>query len=449
MGEVVGRHKRGYEPGEPTNQPSWSRRAVVTAPMAAGAAVLVAQQASAETLPLVRPLASQVVHEGYGVCQHVNFQTAVYQHQAAVMERYGRMAIGQMRSMYVPSLSNFKTAVAGARQYGVQWNATVATMSSTQADIEQRIAHMAANNPGVIRAVEGINEPNNGGTGWITPCVTRQKWIYDAVRSHPELAHVKVLGPALHDLRLEAVGGAHWRQLVDAGIKRFMDTCAVHNYPAASTPDTKRAQRVQWVHDAFGAGYPIKFTEWGYTNTLGPRSRRVGGAKTISADASQYYDCQVVLDFANNGWEVMRYEFLDDPDPTNTVTESNFGLWEVESIAGDPDSTWTPKPAVKPLTALLTSLKDPGTVYTPKPVRMRVGAPADVRSCLTQKRDGSTTLWLWRHVQVWDPIAEKALNPGPVTATVERPRKTYKVEVGPMPTAIDLGVPWSARTGVR
>ena len=80
-------------------------------------------------------------------------------------------------------------------------------------------------------------------------------------------------------------------------------------------------------------------------------------------------------------------------------------------------------------------------------MRMRVAAPADVRTCLAQKRDGSTTLWLWRHVQVWDPVQEKALNPGPVTATVERPKKTFKVEVGPMPVAIDLGVPWSARKG--
>lgn len=445
MGEVVGRHKRGYEPAGPTRGPSWSRRAVVSAPMAVGATALAPKQAWAEPLPLVRPLASKAVHEGYGVCQHVNFQTSVYKHQAEVMERYGRMAIAQMRSMYAPNLSNFKPAMAGARQYGVQWNATVATLDTPRVEIEQRIAHMAANNPDLIRAVEGVNEPNNEGAGWVGPCVMRQKWLHDAVRSHPELDHVTVLGPALHDVRLEAVGGAHWQQLVDAGIAAFMDACAVHNYPSASTPDTKRDERVQWVYDAFGAGYPIKFTEWGYTNTLGTKSRRIGGARTISADASKFYDCQVVLDFANQGWEVMRYEFLDDPDPSNLVTESNFGLWEVQSIAGDPDTTWTPKPAVRPLTALLRSLKDPGAAYTPNPMRLRVNAPDDVRTCLTQKRDGSTTLWLWRHAQVWDPVLERSLNPGSVTAKVERPRRTLSVEVGSMPQAIDLGVPWSAR----
>ena len=361
--------------GVDTSVRAWSRRAVVSAPVALGATALVTRQAFAEPLPLVRPLSSQVVHEGYGVCQHVNFQTTVYKHQAEVMERFGRMSIGQMRSMYAPSLSNFKTAMAGARQYGVQWNAIVATSGTPQAEIEQKIAHMAANNPDLIRAVEGINEPNNEGAGWVGPCVTQQKWIYNAVRSHRQLDHVKVLGPALHDVRLEAVGGAHWQQLVDAGIRPFMDACAIHNYPAASTPDSKRAERVQWVYDAFGAGYPIKFTEWGYTNTLGPKASRIGGAKTISAEASQFYDCQVVLDFANNGWEVMRYEFLDDPDPTNIVTESNYGLWEVGSIAGDPDTTWSAKPAVKPLSALLGSLKDPGTAYTPNPMRMRRRRP--------------------------------------------------------------------------
>jgi hypothetical protein len=444
MGGNSGKHAhRGTRRGEAGSGRLVSRRAVMAAPAVIGTAAVLKSQtgpalAAERQLPRVRPLSSQVVHEGFGVCQHVNFQTSVYKHQAAVMERYGQMRIGQMRSMYGPTLSNFAAAIAGAKQHGVKWNALVATMATGRAEIEAKIAHMAKNNPTVIGSVEGINEPNEG-TGWVGPCVERQRWIHDAVRSHPELNHVKVLGPSMHDVRLGNAGGAHWRQLADAGIGQFMDVCSVHSYPAASTPDTKRAERVQWVYEAFGTGYPITFSEWGYTNTTGgTKATRTGGARPISAASSAPYDCQAVLDFANHGWQVMRYEFLDDPDPNATNTESNFGLYEVASIAGDPDRTWTPKPVVKPLSEMLGSLRDPGPAYTTVPQPLRVNAPADVRTCVTQKRDGSTTLWLWRHALVWDTRTERSLTPGSVTAEVEHPRRTQLVQVGPMPVAVQL-----------
>jgi hypothetical protein len=439
MGDVVGKHKRrGNDTGGNSSPRTMTRRAVVAAPVVASAAALVPAVAREPNLPWVKPLASQAVHEGYGVCQHVNFQTAVYKHQTAIMERYGRMAIAQMRSMYAPSLSNFDDAVAGARKHQVRWNALVATKGTSRAEIESKIAHMAKHNPNVISAVEGINEPNEG-SGWVRPCVERQRWIHDAVRSHPELDHVKVLGPSMHDVRLAAAGGVHWRQLADAGIGKFMDGCAVHNYPAASFPDAKRAERVQWVYDAFGDDYPITFSEWGYTNSLGgTRRTRVGGARPIAAEAAASYDCQAVLDFAKHGWQLMRYEFLDDPDPSNRVTESNYGLWEVQSVSGDPDRTWTPKPSVKPLTALLKALRDPGKPYTTQARRLAVDAPKDVRYCLTQKRDGSTTLWLWRHALVWDTRNERTLRPGSVTARVVRPRRSWTVQIGTMPTAVEI-----------
>jgi hypothetical protein len=417
---------------------TWSRRAIIAAPVAVGAGALVLYLTRDRGPQLVRPLSSQAVHEGYGVCQHVNFESNVHQHQTAILERYGEMGVAQMRSMYQPGLSHFAEAVAGARRHGVRWNATVATTETTQEEIEQKVAHMAQENPDVIGWVEGVNEPNEG-DGWVEPCVEVQRWIHEAVRARSELDHVVVLGPSMHDVRLANAGGDHWQQLADAGLADVMDVCAVHSYPGASTPGSKRDERVQWVYDAFGDDYPIKFSEWGYTNTLGqPSSARTGGAKTISPEASAVYDCQGVLDFADHGWELLRYEFLDDPDPENLTTESNFGLWNVESVDGDPDLTWTPKPVVAPLTALLRALRDPGEPYETTSVLLDVDAPGDVRTCLTQKRDGSTTLWLWRDVEVWDPDGEVDLDPGSVTATVEHEGRIRTVEVGPMPVAVDV-----------
>jgi hypothetical protein len=67
-----------------------------------------------------------------------------------------------------------------------------------------------------------------------------------------------------------------------------------------------------------------------------------------------------------------------------------------------------------------------------------VDAPKDVRYCLTQKRDGSTTLWLWRHALVWDTRNERTLRPGSVTARVVRPRRSWTVQIGTMPTAVEI-----------
>lgn len=407
-------------------------------------------------LPQVMPLSSKVVHEGFGVCQHANFQTNnVHIHQSEIMERYGQMHIAQMRSLYVPNLNNFQQVVDGCRAYGVKWNATVATPQTTEAQVRDRIKHMAENNADIIGWVEGMNEPNEG-TGWVSEAVRNQWVIWDEVKKQREL-HTEfnpvILSPSMHDVRLDNANGAHWKDFAEGSITigtgasaktyKGKDLCqmvAVHCYPAGSVPDTKRAERVQWVYDAFGFGMPIKFSEWGYTNTLGlPKSSRTGGHKVASAEASAVYDCQAVFDFANNSWQVMRYEMMDDPDANNLSTESNFGLWKVQSVTGNPDTTWTPKPVVDKLTAILSALKDPGGDYTTTPVGLKVTAPEDVRTCLVQKRTGETTLWLWRHGEVWDPTSETSITLGSVQATVEHDGGTSTVQVGPQPVAVNVG----------
>ena len=76
---------------------TWSRRAIIAAPVAVGAGALGLYLTRDRGPQSVRPLAAQVVHEGYGVCQHVNFESNVYQHQTAILDRYGEMAVAQMR----------------------------------------------------------------------------------------------------------------------------------------------------------------------------------------------------------------------------------------------------------------------------------------------------------------------------------------------------------------
>jgi hypothetical protein len=57
---------------------------------------------------------------------------------------------------------------------------------------------------------------------------------------------------------------------------------------------------------------------------------------------------------------------------------------------------------------------------------------------VTQKRDRSTTVWLWRHGEIWDPEAEVALDHESESVRVEHAGRTRTVEVGPMPVPVEL-----------
>lgn len=403
----------------------------------------------APDLPLRTPLSALALHSGYGVCQHVNFQTTIYKHQAEILERYGAMHIGEMRSLYAHTLSNFSTAVAAARQHGVKWHATVAAMDSTEAQVRGRIAHMAANTADVIKSIEGVNEPNGDGYDQAKAARTAliQWWIWDEVRKYPSLDHVVVYSCSMHDVNLDNADGAHWAMFANAVVTvggvtkgRGRDFChggAVHGYQAGKPPgqDAKLKQRLSWCRDALG-GKPVKVTEMGWTNTTGPKASRVGGAKVTSERASAAYDVQALFVYGWLGIPFLRYEFLDDPNGTKTQTEANFGLWEVVSVEGDPDLTWTPKPVVAPLTAALGWLEDPGAPYSPTQAGLEVVGDVDWQ--LVQKRDGSTRVYLWNPEPVWDPIAEVDLTPAPAEVKVTDAQGLRTFVVGAQPVPVDV-----------
>lgn len=410
--------------------------------------------------PYVTPRSSKKVHEAYGICQHVNFQTAGNIHagatnQAAIMARYGQMKVHQMRSMYVPSSSAaFAAAVNGCRTYGVKWNALVAarkedgSISPSEAQIRARIQSMADNHADIIGWIEGINEPNvPGDSTWVDKVLEVQWIIWDEWQQHPdELGHVKILSPSMHDTRLDAVNGAHWSQFANASITRGGDTfqgkdlchmAAVHNYPGGTLPDTKRAERIQWVYDAFGSGFPVKLTEWGYTTALN-KSGRIGGHKVTSEAAAAAYSAQGILDHARLGYELLQYEFMDDPNSANNDTEKNFGQWKVTSATGSP-SGWIPKRSVAAITDVLTGLKDPGSNYSTVDVTLDTSEiPAGVRWLVTQKRTGVTTLWLWRHAEMWNPITEDPITVGTVQVPITDIAGERTITVGTMPVAVNV-----------
>jgi hypothetical protein len=310
--------------------------------------------------------------------------------------------------------------VAAARTYGVKWlmivvdEAGTSPTTQTLAQTKARIEHIAANAADVVYAFQGLNEPNhnrNGGVvpaNWAQVATDHQRMIWQTAKGIPALAKVPVIGPSVQEPNADASyeatgataeGGArHYHQLVDAGILAYQDYAGTHSYAGGGLPTHGLERRLDLMRSAYGADYPVWIDEAGYHNALATDS----GHRPASEEAAATYAPRLLLEFAGQrGLRVGRYETLDDVDlDAKDVHESNFGLWRVGSA--DPAS-WTPKPEVAAMTAILGDLQDPGTAYTPAPVQLGLTGPSDMEYVVTRKRDGSATLWLWRNVSVWDP----------------------------------------------
>jgi hypothetical protein len=154
----------------------------------------------------------------------------------------------------------------------------------------------------------------------------------------------------------------------------------------------------------------VWITEWGYHNALNTRS----GHKPASESAAATYGPRGLLQFAQRGIPLVRYEVFDDPETALVAEESHFGIYSVKSVDGDPETTWRPKPEVAAIKNLLAELDDPGREYRPEPVGLIVEGSSDVRHVVTCKRNGEATLHVWRELSVWDPNGRKSL---PVAAT--------------------------------
>lgn len=408
-------------------------------------------------LPERTPVWSNLVWANYGVCQHTNFQTTVYKHQNALIDRLSDLGVSKFRSMYAHNLPKNTEAINRARARGMKWHATVMTIDSTESEIAARINHAANNAADLIVDFEGINEPNEG-TGWAAPTAQRQYWMSYYVRTHPTLrplwmsGQLRIGSPSMHDIRLDNSNGQHWVQFGEYLVttksddpdfsgqvraKWFCDFVNAHGYQGGGAVDRNRKRRVDYARAEFPT-LPIVFSETGYQNAIGPNP--TANHQPVPEDISAIYEPQIVFDFFNAGLGAIKYEALDDPDPGDqNIVEANFGLWEVQSVDGDPATTWTPKPVIAPLGAILNWLKDPGGPYVPVPVRLDIrDKHPDIRWTLVQKRDGSTRMYAFRYGTIYDTAEDVPIPLAPVNITLEDAQGVRTVSVGPEVKAITI-----------
>ncbi len=385
---------------------------------------------AALALPTVKPIWSHKAYEAFGVCAHPNFGNTTYQYTSQWMAALAETGASYFRGMYSQGINATATTTSRARGYGIKWGMTVApNLSTTDTELVNRIRHIGANAADVCRYVEGINEPNHSRSGgavptdWIRRTVAKQRVIWQAVRSDPRLAHVKVLGPSLQ--AVEATE-SDYKALGDAGLAQYMTHAALHRYPGGRYPNHLIDERLTWIARHWG-GRPTWITETGYTNALATPS----GHNPVPEDVSACYAPSALLEAVDRGCQVCWYELLDDPDPgAKDNIESNFGMFATISGMAPP---WRAKPVVSVMKSFLSRLKDPGPAYDPPRIGLSVVSNVgDVRSTVMAKRNGSVTLFLRRATNCWDPNRQTRLTVPtiPVIVTTAKGTQTISISHG-------------------
>ncbi len=394
--------------------------------------------AAATTLPTVTPVWSEAIRRSFGVAVQPQMQQSPYGAEAAWPRYAAEMNVSYIRGKYSPSPAlreATENIITQCRALGLKWVMTLIPedWSMTLAELRAVLVHIRDNAADLCIGIEGMNEPNHNRDGsevrpdWAVATVAYQKVIWDFVTTTPALSHVSVVGPSLQ------MGGddpfAAFTALGAAGLPGLMHYAGMHSYPGGLKPDSKVDTRLGYVSAAWGA-VPTWVSETGYTNAM---AAPMVGPRPVPLDVAAAYGPRSLLDYYTRGCKSARYELLSEPDPTNAEPELSYGLLHCPS--NDP-ATWTVKPEYTVMRDLLGALKDTAPAYTPSPVPLQVTAPSTVKSVLTAKSDGTTTLYAYLNTSIWDVQKRVRITPKPVDVTITDRAGTRIVKVGATLTAI-------------
>lgn len=356
-------------------------------------------------------MSSQWVHDAYGHCAHATFRTTGYKNIVDWAPKITAQGVNYIRSEYAEGNANNQPMIDYCRANGLKWLMLLGNETQAVQVTTDRVNHICNNAADVCLGIEGLNETNStaGGTplDWATVTVAHQQAIWNVAKSYPAMSNAIIVGPSLHGnnaansyTQQSPDGGPrHYHQLVDAGLMNYMEIAGMHQYPGGDVPLTLLPTRLDLMRTAYGSTYPVWLTETGYHNALAQTT----GNKPATEAVSALYAPRQHLQVSMLGLRHARYEFLDDPNPANDDPEANWGMFRSPSLDA---TTWTAKPEYQVMVDFLAALNDPGTTYTPSPVRLQINATvSDIAYCVTQKRNGNSTLWIWRDLSVWNPTS--------------------------------------------
>jgi hypothetical protein len=341
---------------------------------------------------------------------HSSYRGSVYAQYPAVTALLTGLGVGGVRTKIAPTVPESVDYIGTLGAHGIRTYLTVGGYPVTDAQWAKMSVAIAKHAPH-ISAITGYNEPNNvRGAGSLDP-----QWVQNTVAHQKRLAAfgrangITVVGPALHNVVSTLPNDVI--RLGEAGLAPHMDRIGAHLYPLGQSPSYMLDQRAAMYRASWG-NLPIDINEAGYfTDPF-----YSGGANPVTERHQAAYLPRMILEHSLRGFRTGIFELLDDPEGGR---EGTLGIVAVGTTSPD---TWRPKPAYHTLAGLLGELKDPrGAKFSPAAVPCAVDGPADVRSVLFGRSDGSYTLAVWRDVN---------LPTEPVSVTVTTSQGTRTVKVG-------------------
>ncbi len=381
--------------------------------------------ASASTLTPLPATQSDKVVDSYGVGIHLPFLDTPYADATRVADALSDLGVRHVRDdLYLGNERQY-AGIKTVADRGIKFNLIMGRPDKpgTPADYVRTVAGLPA---GAVESVEGINEWDLFGAGrldWATEVATWQRDLYTETKANPATAHLPVLSPSM---------AFKWNYAALPDLSPYADKANAHMYPGGYKPSNEITNITNALRTVVPSK-PLITTEAGYHNAV----NTTNGHLPVDEKTAGVYMPRLLLDHVMRGEErVYSYELIDEFDNTaKTNPEAHFGLLRRD---------WSPKPAYTAMKTLLGLMADPGPEFATQPLSLAsAGWPSDGKYLVTQKRDGSYVLLLWRDAQVWDPVLRTAL-PNPtanVTLTFgeQLDMSVYRVSEGSQPVSQTRG----------
>ncbi|MDN5778304.1 MAG: hypothetical protein L0H96_15495 [Humibacillus sp.] len=334
------------------------------------------------------------------MCATTSTGSGAYGHRDAVKDRLVELGVGHIRNRLY---SGNRGQIAFVRQLaasGIRLNAGISDPSNKGGTPEQLVALVAEQLPDACSSFEGANEWNlQGGRNWVSELRTHQSRLYRAAKANARTRNIPVVGPSLGMRKDYAALG---------DLSAMMDRGNIHLYTGGFSPGYRSDDQLAEERRVCGSK-PVFVTETGWHNA----SRYTGTHNYTPENIAGIYAPRLVLEyFRRNVPRVFIYELVDDPaNPAMNDHEAHFGLLR---------NDFSRKPAFTALANFQKLLDSPnaskgaGRSLT----YGLTGATSDVRSVLVSRNDGTSVLFLWRDVAVWDVNTRRELVVKPATVTV-------------------------------
>jgi hypothetical protein len=385
-----------------------------------GLKIVAAQPSSSERSALTQSQPSDNVVDQVGVDIHLSFFDTPYnKFDTIVRPRLSELGVRHIRDSALTAGNNgalhtyYKRlsalAADGIKSSLVTFDAT-SPAYLTDLDKLEEVFNSAGRG---VEYFEGTNEPNlKKNPNWANIGRDRQRDLYEAAHSNPNLSGVAVLGPS--------PWGTSAQQLGD--ISTSVDFGNWHIYSGGQYPEaTGKASLKDYLEQARGlySSKPIVATEAGYHSAMNvPAGKHRPTPERIIA---RYLPRLILWNLRNGVVRTYLYELIDSFARGDSDPESNFGLIRHDG---------SPKPSFYAIKNLIGIFSDSGAVPNPQKLDWSLTSnDAAIQTMLFQRSDGSFLLALWLGVPAWDPDQRTEIASNSVPTEIMLPATTSKATV--------------------